>query len=61
MRSSSAGDTTKNNNKYTIDRLWLRPDYWFWETAMYSENAKAYFRDWVRQMQDKVDKKGVIR
>lgn len=40
--------TIGDRHPYQKDSFWANPVNHFWETSMYSEESKEYFRNWLR-------------
>lgn len=45
--------TSTNSDRHPYMRLSTWQNNQFWETAMYTEKAKEYFRNWLAEMRER--------
>lgn len=50
---SSKSSSRSEAASYTVVSFWLDPTNQFWEKGYYSESAKDYYRNWLRNWQKK--------
>jgi hypothetical protein len=47
---SKRTSTNSDRNPYERTSFWINSSNHFWETDMYSDKSKEYFRDWLSEM-----------
>jgi len=59
--TGQAGHYKRSDNSdkdpFTKAKNWTKPEYWFWENDLYSEESKQYFRRFVAEQAKIADRK----
>lgn len=53
MAKKQRSSTNSEKSPYLRLGFWENPSNQFWETAMYSEKSKDYFRNWLSDWRSK--------